>query len=69
MGTKVASLIITINFYMQRLHPQKPEPRGETNQNHYNEQGRTKVIIRAKDHQRFKVEMQFGIDVLEFFGR
>ena len=33
---------------------------------HNREQGYTKVIIRTGDHQKFLVEMQFGINVLSF---
>ena len=39
----------------------------ETQQNiiirHNREQGRTNVIIRTRVHRRFKVEMQFGINM------
>ena len=36
---------------------------------HNREQGRTKVIIRMRDNQRFMVEMQFGINMSWIFFR
>ena len=36
---------------------------------HNCEQGRAKVSIRTRENRTFMVEMQFGIDVLSFFGK
>ena len=53
------------NEFLLCLHPQEPELRGATNRiiKHNRKQGRSKVIIRTRDHPRFMVEMQFGINM------
>ena len=58
------NIIITINLYGAYI-PRNLNSEAQQNKiiKHSHEQGRAKLIIRARDNRRFMVEMQFGINM------
>ena len=63
-------IIIIINFYgAYILRNLSSEGQQHSIIKHNREQGRANVSIRTRDNRTFMVEMQFGIDVLSFFGK
>ena len=62
-------IIIIINFYgAYILRNLSSEGQQNSIIKHNREQGRANDSIRTRDNRTFMVEMQFGIDVLNFFG-
>ena len=63
-------IILTINFYgTYILRNLSSEVQQNRIIKHNREQGHAKVIIRTTSNRRFMVEMQFGINVFEFFRK